>query len=252
MDMRSIRRFQRKFWQWRKRRSVDKTLSSDDVFRGNEEHYFACGESALTVIGAALDLAGIGTPKRILDFGAGAGRVTRWLKAAFPNSEIHACDIREQDMAFLRTAFGIEAWAVPPEPSHLIMPSHYDLIWVGSVITHLPEAATRTLVEKLLAACNPGALLVLSFHGKFAIENQETTDFKYIHGDGWCQIKSGYLKDGYGYADYERESGYGISVIDPRWLIALMSALPIKSQLVLLSERAWDKHHDVLSIQRAH
>ena len=82
------------------------------MFHGNVEHYFSCGESALSVILAAISLAGIETPKRILDFGAGAGRVSRWLKAEFPGSRIAGCDIREQDVTFLRSSLGIEAWAV--------------------------------------------------------------------------------------------------------------------------------------------
>ena len=99
------------------RHLVDRKISpNDSMFHGNQEHYFACGESALRVISAALSLAGMETPRSILDFGSGAGRVTRWFKASFPTSEIHACDIREQDIEFLRANFGIRAWVLPTDP----------------------------------------------------------------------------------------------------------------------------------------
>jgi len=230
---------------------VDKTLSHDDrMFEGNMEHYFSCGESALNVIRQTHSIAGADAPKRILDYGAGAGRVTRWLKASFPKSEIQACDVSERDMDFLRSTFGIFAWAVAPDATRLNLAVTYDLIWVGSVITHLPESASKTLIEKLLAACNPGGLLVLSFHGEFALERQETTNFKYIDDYQWSQIKAAYLATGYGYADYKGQSDYGISVIDPRWLITFLRVLAIPKRIVLLSECAWDGHHDVLAIQR--
>ena len=220
------------------------------MFHGNDEHYFTCGESALRVVSAALDLAEMEMPRRILDFGAGAGRVTRWFKARFPKSEIHACDIREQDIGFLRATLGVDAWVVPPEPTKLVLTSQYDLIWVGSVITHLPVASTQQLIEKLLLACNPNALIVLSFHGRYAINRHENTQFKYLHGTGWRKIKLGYLLTGYGYANYQGQSGYGISVITPQRMMRVVRALPIKSRLILLSERAWDGHHDVIAIQK--
>jgi len=230
---------------------IDKTLSHDDqMFHGNIEHYFSCGESALKVIQLARSAAVAAEPRRILDYGAGAGRVTRWLKATFPKSEIHARDVREQDLDFLRTTFGVVAQAVAPDPTHLNLAETYDLIWVGSVITHLPEAATKILIEKLFASCEPGGLLVLSFHGAFAVERQETTGYKYNDDYGWSQIKVGYQASGYGYADYKGQSDYGISVIDPRWLITFVELMKIPKRIVLFSERAWDAHHDVLAIQR--
>jgi SAM-dependent methyltransferase len=233
------------------RQTVHKTISHDDqTFRGNLEHYFSSGESALNIIRLALSLAGANEPKRILDYGAGAGRVTRWLKASFPRSEIHACDVREQDMDFVRSTFGVYGRAVASDPTSLNLTETYDLVWMGSVITHMPETATKTLIEKILAACNPGGLLVLSFHGAFAIEIQETTNFKYIGGDQWSRIKAGYLATGYGYADHRGQSDNGISLIDPRWLITFSKTLNIRNRIVLLSERAWDAHHDVLAIQR--
>jgi SAM-dependent methyltransferase len=229
--------------------NVDKTLSPDDgMFQGNAEHYFSCGKSALHVIQNAIGIAGAITPGHILDYGSGAGRVTRWMKAAYPTSSISACDVREQDVNFLRDAMGIKAWRV--DPSHFdIAPEQFDLIWVGSVITHLPEAGTRELIDNLLSTLRPNGLLVLSFHGQFAVDLHDNTAFKYIHDEGWQKIKRNYLADGYGYADYEGQDGYGISVCSPDWVTDLVNALSC-ARLVLISQRAWDNHHDVVAVQK--
>ena len=230
--------------------NVDRTISPDDVmFQGNLDHYFSCGESALRILLEAIELSGRGTPARILDFGAGAGRVTRWLKAAFPASSISCCDVREGDMAFLRALYDVEAWTVGTDLDALQIPDQYDLIWVGSVITHLSETKTRTLINRLLSVCDPGGLLVLSFHGQNAVERQEGATLKYIDDDRWKAIKGGYSARGYGYADYEGQDGYGISVCTPAWMSDLVSALP-GSRLVLLKPCAWDGHHDVVAIQK--
>jgi trans-aconitate methyltransferase len=219
------------------------------MFAGNPEHYFSCGESALRVLLEAIELSGTATPARILDFGAGAGRVTRWLKAAFPASSISCCDLREGDMEFLRVLCGADTWTIGADLDALTIPGQYDLIWVGSVITHLSESKTRKLIGRLVSSCDPGGLLVLSFHGQFAVERHEGTAFKYIDDDGWKDIKRGYADGGYGYADYKGQHGYGISVCTPEWMSALVSGLP-GSRLVFLKPRVWDGHHDVVAVQR--
>jgi len=219
------------------------------MYQGNLDHYFACGESALRVLQSAISLSGVPLPGSILDFGAGAGRVTRWLKGAFPDSRIHARDVRPQDMEFLRSSMGVESATVDPDVDLLELPGGQDLIWVGSVVTHLAERRTRTLVQKLLAACNPGGLLAVSFHGRYAIERQDRGGFRYIHDEGWHEILSGYSSGGYGYADYEGQVGYGISVCSAPWFVQFAQSLDAVT-VVLLSERAWDGHHDVIVMRR--
>jgi SAM-dependent methyltransferase len=202
----------------------------------------------LTVLLSAIALAAVPQPRRILDFGAGAGRVTRWLQGAFADSHLHACDVRAQDTEFLRGSLGVESSTVAPDVESLTVPDGYDLIWVGSVVTHLSEPAARALVQKLLAACNPGGLLAISFHGRFAFEQQERGVFHYIHGDRWQEIRSGYSGHGYGYADYLGQDGYGVSMCSAEWFLRFAQTLAVK--LVLLGERAWDGHHDVIVMQR--
>ena len=230
---------------------VDRTLSPDDaMYEGHAEHYFSTGESALRVILAAISLAQAPVPQRILDFGAGAGRVTRWLKAAFPDAQIHGCDVREGDMAFLRSTFGVKAWTVGFDFNDLTIADRYDLIWVGSIITHLPKPATRRLIRKLVCSLNPGGLLAVSFHGRYVIDRREsgTPEARYIHDKGWRKIKSRYRACGYGYADYPNQSGYGISVTSAPWMTKFGESLGCR--LILLSERIWDNHHDVIVLQQ--
>jgi trans-aconitate methyltransferase len=171
---------------------INKTVYEDDMmykFNQNISHYLWCGESALRVLLASISLGGVEAPKMVLDFGAGAGRVSRWLTAALPNSKIDACDVRDQDMKFLRETLQIEAWTIATDINNLALPNRYDLIWAGSVLTHLCESDSRKLIDKLLSYCNPGGLLVLSFHGRGAIENGASP---YAMGvDEWRGIEAG-------------------------------------------------------------
>lgn len=226
-------------------------LSPDDgMYQGNDGHYLSCGASALNVILAAHMLAANNAPRKVLDFGAGAGRVTRWLAAAFPMTNIHACDLREQDMRFLASVFGAHTWLSGTNIDTLRAPGGYDLIWLGSVATHLSAEDVERLLNKMLSWLEPRGLVVMSLHGRYARERQEQLGFTYIHDSAWREIVAGYEASGFGYADYEGQAGYGISLTRLAWTAACVERAP-GCTLVMLTEKAWDGHHDVVAIQRA-
>jgi hypothetical protein len=225
------------------------SLSPDDVmYQGNDAHYLSCGATALNVIFAALQLAYAPPPASILDFGAGAGRVTRWLRPAFPTATLSACDLREQDMSFCRREFRAETWIAGTDIDELAAPGTYDLIWVGSVLTHISAGNCIKLIRKLLAWSKPDGLVVMSTVGRFGLVVQDSGKHQYIHDENWQKIKREYAATGFGYADYLNQTNYGISLAKMSWITGLIETMP-NARLVLMSERAWDGHHDVLAIQ---
>lgn len=230
--------------------AVSLEISSDDgMFHGNVDHYLSCGASALNVITSIVQLAGIGAPERILDFGAGAGRVTRWLRAAFPAASIEACDIREGDVAFCRERLGVRAWRSGVEIETLQAPNTYDLIWVGSVLTHLSADDAVRITRRWLEWTNPGGLVIATTHGRTAVEFAETGFLTYIEPERWACVMEDYRTTGYGYADYAHVRGYGISLTAPSWIARFVESWP-GVRLVALGERAWDGHQDVVALQK--
>ncbi len=229
--------------------SVNLNLTPDDVMYENDDaHYLSCGATALNVMLASLQLANVPPPASILDFGAGAGRVTRWLCAAFPTGRLSACDLREQDMSFCHREFLADTWISGTNIDALVAPGTYDLIWVGSVLTHLSADHSTTLIHKLLSWTNADGLLVMSTHGRFAKTHQDSGNFRYLHDEGWKTAAGEYVETGFGYADYLNQTNYGISLTKLSWLAELVEKMP-NVRLVVLSERVWDEHHDVLAIQ---
>ncbi|MBC7801954.1 MAG: hypothetical protein H7Z10_15150 [Gemmatimonadaceae bacterium] len=131
----------------------------------------------------------------------------------------------------------------------LSAPRKFDLIWVGSVLTHLSEALSVALIRKLMSFLNENGLLIASTHGRFADANAERAQ-NYGVAERWSEITQGFSDGGYGYVDYPLQSNYGISLTKPSWTARLIEGIP-EIRLVLLSERAWDGHHDVLALQNA-
>jgi SAM-dependent methyltransferase len=229
--------------------SLNLNIASDDeMYDGNDGHYLACGASALNLIFAASQLAQV-SPRAILDFGAGAGRVLRWLRAAFPTAHLGAADLREQDMAFCREQFQAEAWKSGTDIAALEAPSTYDLIWVSSVLTHLSAENCGRLVDKLMSWTNPGGLLIMSTHGRTALLPHNHEDGYTLEPEVWRDVQSQHAACGFGYADYPDEAGYGVSLTKLSWWGALVERMPC-ARMVLLSEGLLGAHQDVVAIQK--
>ena len=232
---------------------VDLRMAPDDGMATDDIHYLMAGSSALDAILSAVRLGGAADPARILDFGSGAGRVTRWLKAAFPGARIACCDLRPQDVAFCREVFQAEAWVSGTDIEQLDLRGPYDLIWIGSVLTHLDAARTRRLVDRAMQVLNPNGLLVATTSGR-AIRAVQDREGAYLNGPGWPTVKRGYDEEGYGYTDYLAEEGfgegYGLSLSSLAWVTTLATATAGR-RLVMVSEAAWDGVQDVFALQAA-
>ena len=226
---------------------IDLRLASDDGMGAGDVHYLLVGASALDAILSAVRLGGGPDPARILDFGSGAGRVTRWLRAAYPTAQLCCCDLRGQDVAFCRDVFGVDAWVSGTEVDSLDFHGCYDLIWMGSVLTHLAESVTRRLVDRAMEALNPNGLLVATTIGRAARAIQDDNSI-FLKGSNWPAVKHGYDETGYGYAEYDKQKGYGLSLSSPAWVAGLASRHSGR-RLVMMSERAWDGVQDVFALQ---
>jgi SAM-dependent methyltransferase len=218
------------------------------MFRGNMSHYFGTGGSALSVILNVLQIAEELSPESILDFGCGAGRVTRWLVSAFQNSLIEGCDIRQVDINFVASEFNIRTWLSSINIDQLKSEKKYDLIWVGSIFTHLDAKDSTKLLAKLYSWLNTGGVLIFSTHGRFVEDRFKSESYGLLMHD-IPKIIEAYKHSGYGYADYPQESGYGISLSSLTWWINKIGNLE-KSQLVLITEQIWDFHHDVIAVRK--
>lgn len=222
---------------------------TDRMYAGDAAHYLTCGASALSVIHAATVLAGK-RPAALLDFGSGAGRVTRWLRAHWPQARITVSDLRAEDLAFCAEHLGCTAWTASTDLESLAPPGRYDLIWAGSVLTHLDEARSTRLIERMLSWTQPEGLVVVSLHGRLAAARGPSVGFYGVGAERWAAMQAQVAGEAaYGYADYPGASGYGVSLCRPEWSTGLLERLP-QARLVLFGEQLWDAHHDVLALQR--
>ena len=92
--------------------------------------------------------------KKILDFGCGYGRVSRFLKVRFPEAELLVSDPKKSAMDFQ-----IENLKTIADDH-----SSVNLIFAGSVFTHLPKKLFQNSLHELMSRLVEGGALILTLH----------------------------------------------------------------------------------------
>jgi SAM-dependent methyltransferase len=232
-------------------RVTDRIGHKDGMFKkGFEEHYFSVGRSALEAVRMAMLAAKREDFRKILDLPCGHGRVLRALKGAFPKAHFTACDLNRAGVDFCVENFGAVGDYSNEEPGKIELEGSYDLIWSGSLLTHLNEGQYiefLNLFAKLLA---PGGVFVATTHGRHVAARLRAGTHNYkLAPESLPGMVAQYDAGGYGYADYPGRSGYGLSVNTPEWLLRKVSEIA-GVRAAMFSERFWDAHQDVIACVR--
>lgn len=92
--------------------------------------------------------------KKILDFGCGYGRVSRFLKVRFPEADLLVSDPKKSAMDF--QIENLKTIADDHSP--------VNLIFAGSVFTHLPKKLFQNSLHELMTRLIEGGVLILTLH----------------------------------------------------------------------------------------
>jgi SAM-dependent methyltransferase len=183
---------------------------------------------------------------RILDFACGYGRVLRFIKARFPAAEITVSDLDGKALEFCRRCFSVRAVRSSANFKRMTSCGSFDLIWCGSLITHIDENAAAYLLRFFYNQLLPGGVCIFTTHGTHA------TKFMHTYGltaSAQTEVLKEFHATGYGYADYPEHTKIGISVVSPERMTAIANAAGQWNRSVFL-EQAWDGLQDVYGFRR--
>lgn len=220
----------------------------DGMYRYAPELYAVAGRSGLRCVQLAMLAAELTEPQRILDLPSGAGRVLRYLRAAFPDAEITACDIEQEWVEFCVQTFGAVGVVSDPDPSRIEVEGPFDLIWCGSLLTHVPRGTWLGFLDTMRSVLGVGGVLLFSVYGPNFAESLRA-------GGTWSdltrkqveQILRDYDAEGFGYqAVAGRHQGLGDTLVSPAWACATLAEQAPELDLLLYLQRAW-LGHDIIA-----
>jgi hypothetical protein len=254
--------YQNLFAAYRKR-GINRNLNPNDqelIDRsdGSIQRYYTVGTDAMRVIVNALLANSRQPPQSILDFPSGSGRVTRHLRAFFPEARIVASDLYDNHLTFCRQAFQIDCLLSRVNISEIDFGEKFDLIFCGSLLSHLPEASFLDTINLLGRFLSDSGIALITLQGRFSDHVQATNPNFYLPDQNYEVAAEGVRRTGFGYVDYthdvlkglfNKEEGYGIALVRPHWVVRLLEP---RTDLRLLGyvERGWDNHQDVLIFGR--
>jgi len=211
---------------------------------GEVDRFAAVGQDAVRNLQASLRAGGRAWEDvhRCLDYGCGYGRVLRWLVGR--GFEVVAADVNAQAVSFCAAEFASTPFLIPPNRNDWALPGKYDLIWVGSVLTHLTPEACRALLTRLANALTPIGLLVFTTHGDVSGSGKQ-------YGKDIAKnantIRNALAAGEVVFVGSRENPTWGQTFHPPEAVRATIEELGLR--LLREAPRGWDDHQDVWTVE---
>jgi SAM-dependent methyltransferase/CBS domain-containing protein len=216
---------------------LDTTISPQDAMWSKQwGPYLLAGVSAVTCIRKAMQEQEGEQVTRILDLGCGHGRVLRVLKASFPNAALVACDLDRDAVDFCAATFGATAVYSDADPSKVRLEESFDLIWSGSMFTHLDQRAWVGFFDLAVRSLTPGGLFVFTTSGR---RDRKAWRFINLSSPKIDRLLADYDREGFGYAAFRVGPNAGLTAVSPEWVRSRADDQPDLSFVMHLNE-GWE------------
>lgn len=223
--------------------SASERMPSEDV-----EVYLDVGRSALKAIRLAQIASGKPDFGSILDMPSGHGRVLRWLKAAYPDAKLTACDLLPDGVDFCAEHLGAIPVYSSLWPTADAFSDRYDLIFVGSLLTHVDVPAWDHLITLWHDLLTPDGLLVVTTHGELVAERMRAGHLYAYPAPAVTRGLRAHAHAGFTFLEEPPDNlDYGITLARPDWTLSRLLRHP-DFRVVLAGEALWDRHQDVTAV----
>ena len=213
-------------------------------------HYLDDARSAIENLEQSLAIVGRswGDVQSCLDLPSGYGRVTRFLIRHVDPGFVTACDVDAQAVAFCMAEFGVNGIVADRDPARTHLGRAYDLMFVGSLLTHLPERGITALLDRLVDRLAPDGLLVFTTQGESCLAHLDW------YGERFARLEATYRDavrtTGTCFVPYPRQPSYGVAIHARSWIAGLVrTRFGDRLHPVRFAERGWDRHQDVWTYQ---
>lgn len=181
----------------------------------------------------------------ILDWGCGAGRVTRYLLSE-TKSAVTGADIDPDNIAWCRSAYPAGRFEVVPlRPPTAFADSSFNLVTGLSVMTHLQEDDQWKWLAELRRITKPGALVFLSVQGptQYAYNCFPAHLYRQVEEQGYLDLtRDPALDDVIADSEYYRAAMHSRRYITERWgeyfeVLAIVDAIAGLQDFIVMRRR---------------
>jgi len=211
----------------------------DDIFHFFERHewarnpireYISDGwrtKSELLLLLEKLDIR-LSSCKSFLEFASGFGRFTRHLVNTVSPSRLWVSDVVDGSVDFLHETFGVSGFYSSVDPGQLKTDKKFEIIFVLSLFTHLPETLWQPWISTLMSMLHPGGVLIFTTHGESASHNQ-----------GITIPENGYLFLGGSESRTLGESHYGMTFTSEKYVRTALSKIAPGCRVEFFPSQFW-------------
>ena len=229
----------------------------DQMYRSDASehvrHYVEDADSAMDNIQDSLVAAGRiwSDVKLCLDFGCGYGRVTRWLADKLSPERVTAADVDPQAARFCAHEFGVRPLVIGRNPTRLRFGEQYDLVFIGSVLTHLPLPTCADMLDAIAVALRPRGMIVFSTQGESCLAHLDWYGEEFVSAT--AIFRASCDSAGAAFVPYRGTPSYGITIMTRPYVERLVARRFGEAlRLIRFAERGWDQHQDVWSYVSQH
>ena len=126
------------------------------------------------------------------------------------------------------------------DPDRIELDDAYDLIWCGSLLTHIDTDRWESLLRFFSSHLASSGVLVFTTHGEWAAE-------RLLRNGVITPSQFGeYRRDGFAYEDYSHQAGYGVSISSMEWVRTFVEQ-NTDLEIVDDAKRLWLRVQDVFA-----
>ncbi|MBI3886234.1 MAG: class I SAM-dependent methyltransferase [Opitutae bacterium] len=234
---------------------VDRAVAPDDgmVAAGLPEQYFELGRRALELVRFSGELCDKPHYPEILDLPCGHGRVLRWLRAHYGYANITACDLDRSGVDFCARQFGATPVYSQPDLRALPFTAQFDLVWVGSLVTHLNQERWLATLDSLVRWTKEDGVIVFSTQGRSVTSLLARGRKNIAENIDKAALLDQFAHEGFAYQRYfesNAQEDYGLAVTSPEWLMRTLQRYPDVIMRAYLEE-AWGIQDIVILYKKA-
>jgi SAM-dependent methyltransferase len=203
---------------------ITEVSPNDNMHTRSPRWYARAGQVALQQLKLTMLAAGKDRVERALDFGCGHGRVLRSFRAAFPDTQLTACDINRDAVDFCARVFGATPVYSSTDPAEIAIDGTFDLIWCNSFFTHVDRPGWDRFLPYLAGLLEPGGLFIFTTAGRRSVRRLREEPERWPLG--WMRRDEGlrdaflaeFDRDGFAHRDSPAYEGWGFTAAGAPWV----------------------------------